>query len=160
MPIDPDLDTQVDNEEVKCIQKWLKDSDADLIVSIIKKNKVKKLILANNDLAEEAAKKIAEAMWENTSITFLSLANNKFSDAGCLEFTTVLEKNTTMQQLMLCGNKASVETCDVLWAANDKREKPLTENLYGLVVDHKSPKLREREAEKAAEKKNNKKKLM
>ena len=86
MPIDPDLSTQVDNEEVKCVQKWLTDKDADLIVEIINKNKVKKLILPNNDLGEETAKKIAAAMCTNTSIEFLSLSNNDFGDAGCVAF--------------------------------------------------------------------------
>ena len=73
MPIDPDLKDQVDQETIICCQKWLKDSDADLIVEILGKNKVKKMALANNDLGEEAATKIVEALLTNTSLAWLSL---------------------------------------------------------------------------------------
>lgn len=159
MPIDPDLNQQLDNEEVKCVQKWLKDSDADLICDVIKKNKAVKLILARNDLTHEAALKISEAMCTNTSITMLSIAGNQLRDDGVKCFAKMLKENTTVQQVFLSDNFASEQACDELWAANATREKPLTDNLYGLVLDHFSPKRRQREAEIAAEKKASKNKV-
>ena len=41
MAIDKDLSEQVDEEEIKCVQKWLNESHADEIVAVIKKNKVR-----------------------------------------------------------------------------------------------------------------------
>ena len=162
MPIDPDLKDQLDNEEITCVQKWMTDADADLICEVIKKNKCTKLVLARNDIADEGAKKIAAAMTTNTSIKFLSIAGNKITDEGQAAFAEVLQKNTTLTNFFLSDNMAITEkACDELFAVNDKREKPLTDNLYGLVLHHKSPKWRaaveakkeKEKAEKAAGKK-------
>ena len=153
MPIDRDLKDQVEEEEIICNQKWLSDTDADMIVEILKKDKVKKMALANNDLGEEAAEKIVEALLGNTSLKWLSLSSNKFGDAGCLKFARVLTENTTLETLFLMGNKTTEKTDDELWAANASRSKPMPENLYGLVLEHKSPAARAREEEKKAEKK-------
>ena len=147
MPIDPNLSEQVDNEEIKCYQKRLKDSDADLICDIIKKNKVTKLMLARNLLTHEAAVKIAEAMCTNTSIKVLSLGGNQFRDEGIECWAKMIKENTTVEQLLLCSNFASEKACDVLWEANATREKPFTDNLYGLVLDHISPDQRRRVAD-------------
>ena len=156
MPICEDLSDQVDREEIICVQKWLTDKDADMIVDVLQKNKCKKFVLARNDLGPEAATKIADAMVANTSVTFLSLAGNKFNDDGALEFVKVLKGNTTMETIFLSDNFTSEKTCDELYAANAEREKPLPENLYGIVLDHKSPKAREREAAAKADSKKKK----
>ena len=156
MPIDKNLADQADDEQIKCNQKWLKDSDADLIVEILKRGKVKKMMLTSNDLGEEAAHKIATALLDNTSLHWLSLASNQFTDVGGALFADVIEKNEVLETLFLVGNQMTVTACDKLWEANQKRTKPMTENLFGLVLDHKSPAGRATDAEKAAEKKKKK----
>ena len=158
MGIDRPLAEQADNEEIICCQLWMKDSDADAICDVIKKGKVKKMALANNMLGEEACNKIADALIENTSLEWFSIAGNRFGDEGGRHFVRVLENNTTLKSLFLCTNKMSEEVDDELWAVNDRREKPLTENLYGLVLDHPSPAARERAEKKKQEAKNKPKK--
>ena len=145
MPICKSLAEQVDEEEITCNQLWMNDSDADAICEVIRKGKVTKLVLARNDIGEEGAKKIAKAMCENTSIKFLSLAGNKIGDEGAAAFLEMLEKNTTCTNLFLSSNKLSLDVCDDLWDKNAERKVPLTDNLYGLVLDHFSPPRREKE---------------
>ena len=157
MPICEDFDVQMDREDIACAQKCLKDSDADMIAECIRRNKCKKLVLVRNDLGAEAAKKIADAMCENTSIEFLSFDQNKFGDTGGLEFVRVLKENNTMKTIFLSSNKMSEKACDELHAANQERENPLPESLYGLVLDHRSPKSRAYHAAKAEEAKKKKK---
>jgi hypothetical protein len=153
MGIDRPLSEQADNEEIICCQLWMKDADADAIVDVIKKGKVKKMALANNMLGAEACDKIADALIENTSLEWFSIAGNRFGDEGGRHFIRVLENNVTLKSLFLCTNKMSEEVDDELWAVNDRREKPLTENLYGLVLDHASPAARERAEKKKQEEK-------
>ena len=73
---------------------------------------------------------------------------NKITDEGAAAFLEVLEKNTTCTNIFLSSNKTSPDVCDDLWDKNAEREVPLKENLYGLVLDHKSPNQRKLEAEK------------
>ena len=135
MPICAPLESQIDNEEVKANQLWLSDKDADLIVEIIKRNKCTKLVLARNDLADEAAGKIAEAMASNTSIKFLSLAGNKITDEGGKKLAEMLKQNSTLENFFVCSNqRISKETQELMVAANKERPKPMPLNLYGLVV--------------------------
>ena len=155
MPICRSIAEQKDEEEITCNQLWMNDSDADAVCEVIAKGKCTKLVLARNDFTDIGVKKIAEAMYTNTSIKFLSLAGNKITDEGAAAFLEVLEKNTTCTNIFLSSNKTSLDVCDDLWDKNAEREVPLKENLYGLVLDHKSPKQRKLEAEKkeAAKKK-------
>ena len=152
MPICYDLKDQMDSEEIFCNQKWLgrdgtQEKDVAEIVEILGKNKCVKMALANNMLSGKSVPPIVEALAANTSLIFFSLANNDLGDEGVAQFTAVLEKNTTLKQLALGGNKATEKCCDELWAVNEKRETPMTDNLYGLIIDHFSPARRAKQQE-------------
>ena len=129
--------------------------DVDDIVDILKKNKVKKFSLADNRLKDENAIKIAEAVMENTSLTWFALTHNQLTNKAMEAFEPVIRKKENITALFLFGNPLVTENMsDKLWEANAAREKPMAENLYGLQLCHHSPARREREAAaKAASKK-------
>jgi Ran GTPase-activating protein (RanGAP) involved in mRNA processing and transport len=145
------LKEQENEEEIISCQLWLKDEDAELICDLIHRGKVKKMALANNCLGVKAAEMIAETLVYNTTLEWLSLSGNKWGDEGTRFFLEVLEKNTTLKTLFLCNTKTSQKVDDELWTVNGEREKPLTENLYGLVLDSPSPEARARAEKKKEE---------
>jgi len=159
MPTCKPLSEQQDAEEVFATQLFLgqKESDADEIAAILHKGKVKKMALANNDLGDAGAAKICDALRTNRSLEWLSLTMNKLTDAAMASFEPVIRQNETLKQLYLFDNMAvSVEACDKLWEANAARTTPMTDNLYGLVLHHKSPVQRERLAAQAIDQKKKK----
>ena len=116
------------------------------------------MALANNDLGDEGAAKISEALLTNTSLTWMSMSSNQLTDKGLLFFEPVVKEKETLKSILLFDNlQVTVEACDKLWAANEARTTPMTDNLYGMVLNFHSPPRRKREEEKEAEKKTKKK---
>ena len=81
-------------------------------------NKVKELYLYSNNISDEGAKALAEALKVNTALHRLDLYSNKISDEGAKALAEVLKVNTALRALHLAYNNIS-----------DEGAKALTESL-------------------------------
>ena len=64
-------------------------------------DKVKELYLGNNNISDEGAKALAEALKVNTALQELDLDFNKISDEGAKALAEALQVNTALQELWL-----------------------------------------------------------
>ena len=111
------------------------DSDADAIVELIGEGHVQKLSLAHNNLGPEAAFKIAGALEENKSLTWLSMHSNAIGHNGAMAFAKALQgANTTLTSLFLSANDLPAESKGVLNAVNEARGESKLTGLNGLVL--------------------------
>ena len=111
----------------------LGDADADAITTVMRETKLTKLLLANNELGDEAAKKIAATLAENTTLVSLSLHNNRITSEGGHAFATALGKNTTLTSLYLSSTDLGNEAEEAIAMANALRPNPM-KGLGGLVI--------------------------
>ena len=60
--------------------------------------------LANNQIGDAKAKKLAKTLEKNTTLTTLNLSGNQIGDDGAKKLAKVLKNNTTLTTLNLYGN--------------------------------------------------------
>ena len=121
-------DTEIDLQGQK-----LGDADADAITTVMREGKLTKLLLANNELGDEAAIKIAATLAQNTTLRSLSLHNNRIKSEGGHAFAKALATNTTLTSLYLSSNDLGQEAEDAIATANALRPEPM-KGLGGLVL--------------------------
>lgn len=119
--------------EVMVSQQGLKDSDADMIVALLTDNVVTKLTLADNQLGDDAAAKIAEGLKTNTSLTYLTMSKNAVGAAGGKKLAEALKLNSSLKTLFLSGNPLG-DSLAAIKEANAARACPMDDGLNGLVL--------------------------
>lgn len=82
---------------------------------ILEKIKLRGIILAHsqvlysfrfhteNDIGNEGARVLADALCENRTVTVLDLSNNTIGDDGCASIATVLLQDNCLKKLLLGG---------------------------------------------------------
>ena len=80
-------------KEVWLNSMGVRDEDADPIVAIIEAGVVTKLQIANNKIGDEGAKKIADCLEGNRTLTSLSLHGNDIGPEGGMAFARAIAKN-------------------------------------------------------------------
>ena len=75
---------------------------------------LQRLYLDNNQISDEGATALAQAMKGNTTMQELYLGHNQISDEGATALAQALKGNTTLQQLYLGSNQISDEGATAL----------------------------------------------
>ncbi|CDW82579.1 UNKNOWN [Stylonychia lemnae] len=75
-----------------------------LYSGIKRNNKLKNLILDDNNLQGRTLNELSQALWTNASVTKLSLENCQLQDNGCLYLMDGLERNMYLKDLNLKKN--------------------------------------------------------
>jgi len=92
---------------VPCIETLKLDStkiSSDAIATVGYCSTLKNLYMPNNDINDEQAKDIANAIAQSKTVEKIDLTGNDLSDVGCLLFSKCLEKNLTISEIKLDGN--------------------------------------------------------
>ena len=99
---------------------------------------VTKLQIANNKLGDAGAKKIAECIEGNKTLTSLSLHGNEIGADGGMAFARAIAKNGALTSLYLSDNQMDAATNNALNEANNLRTQPMS-GLCGLVLGENAP---------------------
>ena len=125
-------------KEVWLNSMGVRDEDVDPIVALIEAGVVTKLQIANNKIGDEGAKKIADCLEGNRTLTSLSLHGNDIGPEGGMAFARAIAKNGALTSLYLSDNQMDATTNNALNEANNFRTQPM-HGLCGLVLGENAP---------------------
>ena len=96
--------------EIKRIRENISDEGAIALAEALKENEtLRKLGLRDNKISDEGARALTEALKENKSLEELRLNYNKISDEGAIALAEALKENKTLRKLDLRENDISEE---------------------------------------------------